>query len=373
MKMLNRVLIAVALLTFTALSPVFAEGDFSFENEISTDTYILGDRVNDNRRFGGIKERIQGVYTSKKVDLNANISLDVRGETGDVGEGKKSRAQFDWLSVNDSYFKFRPMEKIQIAVATEKATEKASGSFFPVLNDYVVGLGNYTGNVGVLFKPIEGLSVGAGINFGYLFDGLSDSNDIIHLNFGGEYELKDIGLISVTFNNVINNFGIGAFAKFTAVKNMDIYAGLSFQLHKMNMVYAMLFTNCYNEYSDYINGKLLLNAGLEYKGVEKLTLAADIATNCFIEADWTHDLYAGVKAGYDINKSFSVDGKIYMFLDLVDSSTNGNYDDRYKPSIFLYPEVAYKTGSHTFTAGIKMEFYDGVMGMAFPLSWKYSF
>lgn len=373
MKKVNKLLAAGAVLAFAVMGTAFAEGEFKFENELSTDTWIIGENFNDNRRFGGIEERMQGEYTSDKVDVNLNLSFIVVAENVVVAGEKRTRSNFYNWYINDSYIKFRPVDAFQLALADGYGREYASGSYMPV-KDNKVSVGEYTGNFGLLFKPIEGLSIGAGIDFSsYFFSNVYDDDDQLVLNFGGEYEVENIGAFAVTFNNVVNNFSFGAYAKISAIQAADFYAGFSFKKERGTLLWNNYFSNGYSNYGNGIYGKLLLNAGFEYKGVDKLTLAADLATNLFTEANWSHDLYAGLKAEYDVNESFSIGGNMGMYFDLVDSNKTEYYDPRYDSDIYICPGVTYKLGNNTFKAGFTMEFNGDNFFGAIPLSWKYSF
>ncbi|MBO4320860.1 MAG: transporter [Treponema sp.] len=372
MKLLSKTLAAGAVLAFAVMGSAFAEGELKFENEVSTDTWLIGDTFDEDHHSGQIEERMQAEYKSDKVDVNANFSVWIGSESEDVAGDKKIRARFGGWSSNDSYIKFRPIDVLQLALATSDGREFAAGSYFPVM-DYKIVLGNYTGNFGLLVKPVEGLSIGAGIDYGLIFDDIVDNSRKLDLNFGAEYEVENIGAFAVTFNDVINNFSIGAYAKISAVQDMDIYAGFSYAKERLTMIQTILFENYYWYYDRSLLGKMLLNAGFEYKGIDKLTLAADLGTNLFTEANWTYDLYTGLKVMYDVNESFSVGAKSYFFFDITDDVSNEYHDYRYKPVVFLYPEANYKLGNNTFSAGFKMEFNDGNFRGAIPLSWKYSF
>ena len=94
MKMFHKTLVAGAVLAFAVMGTAFAEGEFKFENELSTDTWIIGENFNDNRRFGGIEERMQGEYTSDKVDVNLNLSFSVVAENVVVAGEKRTRSDF---------------------------------------------------------------------------------------------------------------------------------------------------------------------------------------------------------------------------------------------------------------------------------------
>lgn len=376
MKLSHKTLVAGAVIAFAVMGTTFAEGELKFENEISTDTYLIGDTFNDNTRFAGIQERIQGEYTSEKVDINLNLTVRVLGYNVEVAGEKRIRFAFENypFRLNDSYLKFRPIDTLQLAISTSDGTEKASGSFFPVLDSYS-DCGNYTGNFGLLFRPIEKLSIGVGVDLtNYIFSNVNDNDNQLTLNFGAEYEVENIGAFALTFNNVINNFSIGAYAKISAVQAMDIYTGFSFQKNTDMLIQKIYFSNLNNVFwGGGIGGKLLLNAGIGYTGVDKLLLAGELATNLFTEADGYHDLYTGFKAEYDINESFSVGGNVGMFFDIVDSRNTEYLDYRSKTDIYICPGVTYKLGHNTFKAGFIMNFYNDAFYGAIPLSWKYSF
>ncbi len=363
MKKVNKLLAAGAVLAFAVMGSVFAEGDFTFENELSTSTYKFGNGYDDNNRFPYFEERMQVEYESEKVDVNADFSLEINGRNYDGVNGKETVINLYDVNGNDSFVKFRPIDALQLSVAYYWGAEKAAGSYLPVLGYYTSynPLGRYTGNFGLLFKPMEGLSIGAGIDTGYLFQNRYENTyKNLKLNFGAEYEVEDIGSFAVTFNNVANHFGFGAFAKISAVQAMDIYAGLAYQKDRNENFYS-------------INGKLFFNAGLELKNTEKFSLAAELITNFFTEADDTYDLHAGLRAGYDVNENFNIGAKTRMWFDFVDSRNNEYIDYRNKSNFMIIPEVTYKLGNNTFKAGFSMSFSDDIFWGTIPLSWKYSF
>ncbi len=387
MKMLNKTLVAGAILAFAAFGSASAD-ELKFENEISTDTVYLGDLgcedtiidwYNDYIRFPGIRERMTVEYTSEKVDAKVRLGFWLYGyNTPEYTPERQKRTiigldSLFWDS-DETYIKFRPIEILQIAL---NAKEMASGSYFPVL-DTNVDLGNYTGDFGLLLKPIDGLSIGAGMDLpSTLFDDLNDDPDKIILNFGAEYTFENIGSFALTFNDVFNHFGFGAYAKINAINALDIFAGFAYQEDTEKLAIEPLNRH-YNPSSGrnrefHVNGNILMNAGAEYKGIDKLTLAAELATNFTAEADATHDFYTGLKAAYDINDAFSLSCKSFLTFDFADSRNNDDNDYRDKALISIYPEVAYKLGNNTFKAGFKMEFYDDEFVGSIPLSWTYAF
>ena len=412
MKMFNKTLVAGAILAFAAFGSASAD-ELKFENKVETDTVYIGnlglddtplDYYNDYRRFPGIHETMKMEYTSERVDAKVELSFGLFGQNGDkwnTTEYKKvTWLYLDGFDFGEVYIKFRPIEILQIDLNTR---EKASGSYFPVL-DANVNLGNYTGDFGLLVKPIDGLSIGAGIDFlSYLINDYDNDPDKIYLNFGAEYELENIGSFALTFNNVLNEFGFGAFAKINAINALDIYGGFSYQNEHANLTLKPLTPHYYlRNYTYYgpgvydysvgtysadiflVNGNIILNAAAEYKGIDKLTLAAELATNCFTGADNTFDLYTGLKAEYEINDAFSVSGTSYMSFDFADSRNDSDYNCCFSPLISFYPEVAYKLGNNTFKAGFKMEFWQSYeilkdtdrktqFTAAIPLSWTYAF
>ena len=411
MKMLNKTLVAGAILAFAAFGSATAD-ELKFENKVETDTVYIGNMGFDDTlyedqkdyyRFPGIIEKMTMEYTSERVDGKLELGVGLFGENHDKFNNstfeyeKKTELYLStyntwyYVGLTDYYLKFRPIEMLQISLG---AYEKAAGSYFPIL-DGNVNLGNYTGYFGFLVKPIAGLSIGAGINTtSYIIDDYHDDPDKIYLNFGAEYELENIGSFALTFNDVLNEFGFGAYAKITAINALDLYAGFSYQedtakLPLKNLiphfgysprrVYADWHTDSYSIY-----GNIILNAAAEYKGIDKLTLAAELATNCFTEADGTFDLYTGLKAEYEINDAFSVSGTSYMSFDFADSHNDSDYNHCFSPLISFYPEVAYKLGNNTFKAGFKMEFWQSYeilkdtdrktqFTAAIPISWTYAF
>ena len=406
MKMFNKTLVAGAILAFAAFGSASAD-ELKFENKVETDTVYIGnlgfddtlyEDQKDYYRFPGIVEKMTMEYTSERVDGKLSLGIGLFGYNRDRDGEKRTllylgtydNAFYNFISLDDYYIKFRPIEMIQISLG---ASEKAAGSYFPILDDNV-SLGNYTGYFGLLVKPIAGLSIGAGIDVtSYIINDYNDDPDKIYLNFGAEYELENIGSFALTFNNVLNEFGFGAYAKISAINALDLYAGFSYQEENANLAlknltpHVALETFGWDWVDNYrVNGNIILNAAAEYKGIDKLTLAAELATNCGTVKDneTAFDLYTGLKAEYEISDAFSVSGTSYMSFDFADSRNNNNYNFCYSPLISFYPEVAYKLGNNTFKAGFKMEFWQSYeidkdtdrktqFTAAIPLSWTYAF
>ena len=384
MKKVNKLLAAGAVLAFAVMGSVFAEGDFTFENKISTDTVMLGDAADDNHRFPGVTEQMIVEYLGEKVDAKADIGIGLFGYNEGVDPNKETiiRLRGFYLGIDGGYYvKFRPIEMLQFALASGSEREYASGAYMSVLDEKLVS-GLYTGMVGLLVKPIDGLSIGAGLDLDSYLVNTNDGAEKARLNFGAEYAVENIGSFGLAFTNVFNHFGFGAYAKLTAISGMDIYAGFSF---KNDLGYNYISFGNIIGGTNYVSGKLILNAGLEYTGVDKLTLAADLGTNLFTQTESQYyDLYLGFKAAYDVNENLSVGGKANLFFDVVDENNDENRDYCYSPIISISPEVSYKTGNHKFTAGLKMEFWhtysiwkdverESRFGMCFPVSWSYSF
>ena len=419
MKMFNKTLVAGAILAFAAFGSASADEGLSFTNEISTDTYYMGDvrhftntgDDNDYHRFPGITEKMTAEYLGDRVDAKVELSFTFYGYNNNAYDS--DRLRYEKRSIVglsdidfDGYIKFRPIEILQLAI---NAREYASGSYFPIL-DKKIGLGNYTGGFGLLIKPMEGLSIGAGVTLGtILFSDFDDDDyyyyagdytdydpDKIYLNFGAEYAFEGIGSFALTFNNVVNNFGFGAYAKVTAVNALDIYTGISFQKKQGAFIAGNPLTlrayldtdsktNKITYYYQYaVRGNVIFNAAAEYKGIDKLYLAGELATNFMAEADGARDFYTGLKATYEINDMFSVGGTSYMAFDFVDSRDDEDHNYCYSPFISFCPEVILKVGNNTFKAGFCMEFektYEtwkdterkNLFLGSIPLSWTYAF
>lgn len=385
MKLLFKTLAAGAVLTFAVFGTAFAEGGLSFENKVSTDTWCIGN-YSGEQRFPGITEAMKLEYLGDKVDAKAEVSFWLYRYNDDIE--KNSQMAFYGFDFGDTYVKFRPIDLLQIAI---RGNEKAAGSYFPVM-DKNLRHGNYTGDFGLLFKPLKGLSVGTGIDFrdgyGFIYNDFSTSYDRIYLNLGAEYEFENIGAFALTFNDVINNFSLGVYAKISAISDFDIYAGFSYQ----HIASDFLCIPAYVLNDAYLRGNTLLNAGMEFRGIDKLTLAADLATNLFINGNAyfdghyhpSYDLYAGLKVSYDINDSFNINCNASMAFDFTDSGNDDYNNYCGSPVISIYPELSYKIGNHTFKAGFKMELdhtyevvkstqREALFGACLPVSWTYSF
>lgn len=87
MKMFNKTLVAGAILAFAAFGSASADEGLSFTNEISTDTYYMGDvrhftntgDDNDYHRFPGITEKMTAEYLGDRVDAKVELSFTFYG------------------------------------------------------------------------------------------------------------------------------------------------------------------------------------------------------------------------------------------------------------------------------------------------------
>ena len=385
MKLLHKTLAAGAVLAFAVFGAAFAESGLSFENKISTNTWCIGN-YSGEQRFPGITESMKVEYLGDKIDAKADVSFWLYRYNDDIE--KNSQMAFYGFDFGDTYIKFRPIELLQIAI---RGNEKAAGSYLPVMGSHLPH-GNYTGDFGLLFKPLEGLSVGTGIDFrdgyGFIYNDFSTSYDKIYLNLGAEYEFDNVGKFALTFNYMINNFSLGIYAHVSAITDLDIFAGFAYQYKasKFLKIPATILNDAY------LRGNVLLSAGIEYGGLDRFTLGADLATNLFIngDADYdvhynpSYDLYAGVKVAYDITDTLNLSCTGSMAFDFVDVGNDEYSNFSGSPVISLYPELSYKVGNHTFRAGFKMELErtyeinravdrETLFGACLPISWTYSF
>ncbi len=390
MKRHNKILVALAFAAVASGASVSAE--ISFKNEIKTETYYFGDVHEDvyyeDCRVPGIFETMSAEYHGEKIDVKAKVggSLYLR-RYSESGEQKLRIGFSDEDGELD--ISYSPVDVFQISfnygdIYDGTCVKYASGSYFPVL-DMNAPFGNYLANLGFLYKPIKGLSIGAGIDFGYIFNsdgpyyGYDDGKHKFSLpmNFGVEYALESIGEFALTFNDVFNAIAIGAYAKITSITDLDVYAGFAFQRYGEKNIQIsfdkipLILTENYLR-SEVIQGYMLLTAGMQYVGIKNLTLAFDLATNLGVHCDSTYDLYSGMKTSYKINDMFEVGGVAIAFFDFADSQNDEDTDYRMYPYVIVNPGLSFSIGSHIFKAGVRLDFHKDEFGAAIPISWTWT-
>ena len=416
MKRVKKLLVAGAILAFAALGTAEAEG-LSFSNILATETWYFGnlksledDPINYHypHRFPGLHDVMTASYSNEKIDMGLSVGCSIEASyqwSGSIPDPEKKLL----IDLNDcepsGYIKFRPIDILQISMF---AWQPFAGSYLPVLDCYF-GYGNLANNIEVLFMPINGLFIELGLDWGYIYQDYDPDWDVYErpeLFLGAEYKLENIGDFSLVLRDVLNHFGIGAFAKITAVKDLNIYGSFAYQkredishhydeydedyigidLSPRTDGYRYFFSKYYPQHgflstgywyyeSGYrcIGGDFITSLAFEYSGIDNLLLAAELITNLTANADNSEDLYFGLKAAYKINKPFTVSGTAQAVFDLVDSRNDEDDDYRFAPAFVIEPKAEYVLGSHTFAAGFKLEFCDGRVGAAIPISWTYAF
>ena len=414
MKRVKKLLVAGAILAFAALETAEAEG-LSFSNILATETWYFGNLKNleDDpiryyypHRFPGLHDVMTASYSNEKIDMELSVGCSIEAwyQWSGTDPEKKLLIGLDDCETS-GYIKFRPIDILQISMF---AWNPCAGSYLPVLDCYF-GYGNLANNIDVLYMPINGLSIELGLNWGYIYQDYDpdwDSYPKLELFFGAGYNNENIGDFSLVLRNVLNNFGIGAFAKITAVKDLNIYGSFAYQkredssshyydsfdedaigidLSPRPYGYRYFFSKHYHPQHGFlstgyyendfrnISGDFITSLAFEYSGIDNLLLAAELITNLTANADNSDDLYFGLKAAYKINKPFTVSGTAQAVFDLVDSRNDEDDDYRFAPAFVIEPKAEYVLGSHTFAAGFKLEFCDGRVGAAIPISWTYAF
>ncbi|MBR4385466.1 MAG: transporter [Treponema sp.] len=372
--------------------------EVSFTNELSTDTITsvkakgFGAEKNSATVFAGIVEKAEAGFESEK------LSFSVMGEwtfqpvktVEDALDDNDVKGNQFILTDHDWFIEFRPIKELAIGWNDDLFV---SGSSLPVWDDDIKA-GNYTTNDGIalIARPVEGLSIGVGLDQSAF--GLDNEDFKPVINLGANYSYQELFAVGVAIRNVAGStvfddddneearkLTFGAFASITAVENLVLnvgfthndYEGIDFGLVDPFEMFNILGQNV-----------ATLGATYEANG---LSLAADVAFNfngaddtdeegleAFAEADGNrYDAYFGLCAEYAITEQITAGLTGLVALDL--SSNDDVFEDKADLYFAVGPAVKYAFNDHNeFSVGVNFEKAGSdYQAMNIPLSWTYNF
>lgn len=317
--------IALAVITAMAFTAgLFAQNaTVAFENTISSDLFYIQEGESE---FAGITEQITAEFESEKVD--AGVSL-----ITEFGKNDNDNYGFTGYEIDTAYIEFRPVDILSLDFNRAVSTE---GSYLPVADDNI-GNGNLTSDFSVVLRPVENLSVAAGIRLPSVF---ADADDKADFDAGIDYT-TDIFSLGAAIRSPVNNLAYGVFGSFKGVEGLVLNLGFA-----------------YNDDFCNVAGNLI-TLGAAYE-VSIFSVGFDFVTNFGNEGN---DLYTGLSVETGITDNLVLETQAALIMDFEDTSTKSTVIDA---------GAAYETGNHKFRAGISLDISDTI-GIAFPVYYTYSF
>ncbi len=305
------VAVLAAALAFSA-SVAFA--DVSFTNTVSTgivDLTFLTDSLSVD--FAGVSERIEVDYTSEKFDFGAQAELTLDNQPGPqiVWSNEDDFTRFfdlKWTDL-DFYLEFRPWSWLTFFLSDEIYTP---GSYLPVVG-FNMGSGNLGSDIGVLWKPFNGLRVTAGLDVISYFGGDPDTDhdvwvrtnitdNLPKINIGADYTYKNMWSVGLVGRDILNwstpkSASIGLFGSFTGIEGWAFYSGLMFNHNydwKWDVNDQYPNANVIGFIGEYrVEGLFLFDIGLSCWN-DKISVDFDLSTNFGLNRapEWDYRWYS---------------------------------------------------------------------------------
>jgi len=346
-----------------ALSASAAFADVSFTNTVSTGIIEIYPGLSPMIDFAGVSERIEADYTSEKFDFGAQAELTLDNQPGFQIVYSDADSTWDFMDLKwtdlDFYLEFRPWSWLTFFLSDEIYTP---GSYMPVVG-FNMGSGNMGSDIGVMWKPFNGLRVTAGLDVISYFGGdpSTDTDVWIHtpitdslpkINIGADYTYKNMWSVGLVARDILNwgtpkSASIGLFGSFTGIEGWAFYTGLMFNHNydwKWDVNDQYPNANIIGFIGEYrVEGLFLFDLGLSAWN-DKISVDFDLSTNFGLNRDpewdyrWyslfgggdsefpigkgtnvvhpanqyrhyyeAYDFYAGLRGKYQFSKSFSTD------------------------------------------------------------------
>ena len=360
-----KVLAASAALSL-ACGFAFADAEFSFSNKVSSNIVDItkeGDSDSKNE-FSGIKNKSVFEFSSEKVDGMIELVFwsTKRDGTGDkevfvLGHPEDSPAGYDF---GDTFLEVRPFDFLGFEFHEKMWL---SGSYFPMWDDNVTA-GNMGSDFGAVIRPLEGLKIGAGLDFLSVFN---DSKYKPVVNFGAEWA-NDAFALGAAVRNVADNeasetnsadgISFGVYGSLLKVEGLVLNAGFGYN--------SSVEPNVTKVGGSSVAGNLATLTGTYEK--DAFHTALEFATNFGDSKERKYDFYIAATAGYNVIEPLSLDCAFAAALD-TESETEKKVDNRFQ----VNPSVTYTIGNHELKAGVSVYFGEDFSRVNFPVHWKYSF
>jgi len=316
------VLTIMTSLAFTA--GIFAqEVNIAFENKISSDIVSISEN---KAEFAGIKEQVTAEIETERVDAGVSFITYLEKDDND-------NFGFTGYELDKAYVEFRPIDFLSLDFNRKVFTE---GSYLPIADDNI-GNGNLTSDFSVVLRPVENLSVAAGIHLPSVF---ADADNKIDFDAGVDYT-NDLFSVGAAIRSPVNNLGVGVFGSFKGVENLAVTLGFA-----------------YNDTFCDVAGNLL-TLGATYE-IGIFAIAFDFVTNFGNDGN---DLYTGLCVESSVTDSLIIEAQATLNMDFADTKSTETIAEL---------GAAYVIGNHKLRAGVAVDFTDQI-GISFPVYYKYSF
>jgi len=316
------VLSVVAALAFGGIA-FSQEANVSFENKISSDVVNISEGKTE---FAGIKEQVTAEIETERVDTGVSFITSLEKDNND------NFGLTDY-ELDKAYVEFRPIDILSLDFNRKVFTE---GSYLPIADDNV-GNGNLTSDFSVVLRPIENLSVAAGIRLPSVF---ADADNKIDLDAGVDYK-NDLFSVGATIRSPVNNLGFGVFGSLKLIENLAVNLGFAYN----------------DDFCDVAGNLITLGATYE---IGIFAIGFDFVTNFGKDGN---DLYTALCVEAGVTDSLIVEAQATLNMDFEDTSATETIAEL---------GTAYVTGNHKLRAGVAVDITDTV-GFSFPVYYKYSF
>ena len=361
---------AVSTALCLACGFAFAEdAEIAFSNKLSSNIVDIikeGD-ADSKSEFSGIKNKTVFEFASEKLDAGIELvfwSKKIKNSEDDKDLLAIGASSIDsdgyGFDFGDTFVEVRPFDFLGFEFHEKMWT---SGSYFPIWDDNV-STGNIGSDFGAVIRQIEGLTVGAGLDFASIF-GHSDAKPVV--NFGAEYT-NDVFALGAAVRNVADNtfkeanekdgIAFGVYGSFLKVEGLVINAGYGYN--------TSIDPDVTRVGGSEVSGNLLTSTGT-YE-MDAFHAAYEFATNLVSSKEKVYDFYIAATAGYNVIEPLSLDLTFATALD-AESDSEKKVDNRFQ----VKPHATYTIGNHKLSAGVNFFFGKDFSRIDFPVYWKYSF
>ena len=332
-------ILALAAASLLVAGAAFAQDmELAFENDLYTG---IVDISNDGASFGGFEDEVIVEFTSERVDFKVDATTDFLAQD----EFELGEYDVDW------YVEFRPVQMLTLGFSDPVFT---TGSYLPLADDNI-GTGNIatTNGFATILRPINGLRIGAGLDFGAKLG----NSEIPAIGFGFDYVLnnseKDLLAFGASCRDVANDGrSFGGYFSFLGLDGATINLGYSYN----------------DEGFSNVAGNNLLNFSAVYKSGAFTTKAEAVTNFGSKSGEAKYDLYGALLFGYVFNDKFGADFRARTWVDFSNTVSS--------PKVDFRPRAKFFFGNHTILAGVStaLTIKETVeYAVSFPIVYVYAF
>ena len=329
----KKIMIATVLCAFSAFS--FAQ-EVTFENKLSSE--LVSIKITDDgneSEFAGFENETSAEYSSDNLDIGLTVKFAIAKEDDDaLSIGAEN-------FVDDYFIEFRPINLLGIGFHKGYSV---AGSYLPCL-DGEIEASNIGSDLGVFLRPLDGLVIGAGLDFITYF-GRDGKEPLV--NFGAEYSLAEMLAFGASFRNIASDDRlIGAYASFTGLEGVTLNAGFTYN----------------GEIEDFNISGNLINAALIFNK-DAFGLAADAVFAAGGDKDEANELYFAANVSYQITEALTAN---------LCASYTKDFDNEDVWAAAINPSVDFALNdNNTLGAGVLVNIMKSEKAISFPLYWKYA-